>query len=88
MSAVHPESRQQTAIDAVAGLLATAAIAIAVIGVAYRPARLTPVAILLGLVAARMSYRWRVLAGVAVATGAVAWVIGMTIAVLTSHPMY
>jgi hypothetical protein len=76
------------AVDAVAGLLAAAAIAVAVVGIAYRPARLTPAAILLSLIAAAMSTRWRTLAAVAAVVAGLAWLVGMSIAVLTDGPIF
>jgi hypothetical protein len=76
------------AVDTVAGLIAAAAIALAVVGLATMPARLTPLAILLALLAAAMSARWRTLAGVATAVAGLAWVVGMTIAVLTERPLF
>ncbi len=74
--------------EAIAGLLATLAIAAAALGVVYRPARIIPFAVILALVAARMTNRYHRLAGVAVAVVVVAWVLGMTIAVLTKNPVF
>lgn len=87
MSTVTPV-REEGARDAIAGLLATAAIFAALLGVAYRPARIIPFAIVLALVAARMSVRWSRLTGIAIAVVVVCWVLGMTIAVLTQNPLY
>jgi Co/Zn/Cd efflux system component len=77
-----------SAADTVAGFLATLSIFASAIGVAYRPARIVPVAVVLALVAARMSERNQKLAGWAVAAGVACWTLGMTIAVLASHPLY
>src|SRR5918912_275783 len=45
-----PPVERSGAIEAIAGLLAAAAIFVSLMGLAYRPARLVPVAILLALV--------------------------------------
>ena len=81
-------AREEGARDVIAGLLATAAIFAGLIGLAHRPARIIPFAVVLALVSARMSTRWSRLAGFAVAVVIVCWVLGMTIAVLTQHPLY
>jgi hypothetical protein len=51
------------------------------------PARLAPVAIVIALVAARMSERYQSLALKAALFGALAWVVGMTIVVATDGPL-
>jgi hypothetical protein len=61
---------------------------IAVVGLAYRPALLTPAAAVLALAAGGMSSRWRVFVSVAVAVAGLAWLAGMTIAVLTDTQLY
>lgn len=87
MSTLEPASRRFGATDAVAGLIAAASLALAGVSTVYLPARLAPVAIVLGLVAARMSERFERLALAAVVAGGVAWVVGMTVAVLTENPL-
>lgn len=82
------ESRRQDARETVAGLLATAAIFTSLLGVAYRPVRLIPVAVVLALVAARMTTRYSRLAGFAIAAVVVCWVLGMAVAVITENPLY
>ena len=82
------ESRPSDAREAVAGLLAAAALATSLFGLAYRPARLIPVAVLLALLATRMTERHRRLAAIAVAAAVVCWTLGMTIAVLAERPLY
>lgn len=74
--------------EAVAGFIAAASLFASLLGVAYRPARIIPIAILLALVAARMTERYNKLAGLAVAVGAVCFLLGMTVAVLTENPLY
>ena len=81
--------------DTIAGLLAVASIVLSGIGMGLglvlqldaRPARVIPVAILLALVAARMSRRFQSLALKAALFGAFAWVVGMTVAVITDNPL-
>jgi len=84
---VEPSARWAAA-DTVAGLLATASIFTSALGLAYRPVRLIPFAILLAFVAARMSNRQPRLAGWAIAAAVVCWTLGMTIAVVTENPLY
>ncbi len=96
MSAVEGERRERgSATDTIAGLLAVSSIVLSGIAMGLglllqleaRPARVAPVAILLALVAARMSARAQPLALKAAVFGAVAWVIGMTVAVITEAPL-
>ena len=82
----EPSGRWTTA-DTIAGLLATVSIFASAVGLAYRPVRLIPFAILLALVAARMSERQKRLAGLAVAAAVICWTLGMTIAVVTENPL-
>ena len=83
----EPPARWTTA-DTIAGLLATVSIFTSFVGVIYRPVRLIPFAVLLALVAARMSDRQQRLGGVAIAVAVVCWTVGMTIAVITESPLY
>jgi hypothetical protein len=82
------ESRPSEGREGIAGLLASAAIFTSVLGLAYRPARMIPVAVLMALVAARMTERHSRLAAFAVAAAVVCWTVGMTIAVVTERPLY
>jgi hypothetical protein len=85
-----PRDRSAAA-DVVAGLLASASIVLSAIAMGVglllqldaHPARLAPVAIVLALVAARMSARYQSLALKAALFGALAWVVGLTIVVVT-----
>lgn len=54
----------------------------------YRPVRLAPFAIVVALVAAGLAKRNSKLAALAVGVASVAWLLGMTIAVLLSKPIY
>lgn len=81
-------SRRAEVAAAVSGLLSASALFAALLALAYRPARIVPAAIVLALVAARMSDRHRRLAAVAVAVAGICWVLGMTIAVITNNPIF
>ena len=79
---------EDRAIDAVGGLLAAASIALSAIAVVQTPVRLAPAAIVVALVAAAIGGRHRGLATLAVAVAAIAWVVGMTIAIAAENPLY
>lgn len=96
MSAVdETPAERSTARDTIAGLLAVASIVLSGIAMGFglllqldsRPARLAPVAIVLALVAARMSERFQSLALKAALFAALAWVVGMTVAIVTDGPL-
>jgi hypothetical protein len=96
VSAVEGTPRERSvAVDVVAGLLAAASIVLSAIAMGLglllqldaHPARLAPVAIVIALVAARMSERYQSLALKAALFGALAWVVGMTIVVATDGPL-
>lgn len=74
--------------DTVAGFLATLSIFASALGLIWRPVRIIPFAILIALVAARMSARNERIALYAVIVGVVCWTAGMTIAVITENPLY
>jgi hypothetical protein len=88
-------SDQLSAADTIAGLLAVGSIVLSGIGMGLglllqldaRPARVVPVAIVAALVAARMSARFQSLALKAALFGVLAWVVGMTVAVITDSPL-
>ena len=92
MSSIEETPRDRSAsADVVAGLLAAASIVLSAIAMGVglllqldaHPARVAPVAIVLALVAARMSARYQSLALKAALFGALAWVVGLTIVVIT-----
>jgi hypothetical protein len=83
----QPESRERPA-DAIAGLLASLSIFASLAGIAYRPGRLIPSALLLALLAAAMGGRHMRLAAFAIGIGGACFVIGMAAAVITDHPLY
>ena len=86
MSAV-PQQRSGAA-ESIAGLLASLSIFASLIGLAYRPGRLIPAAILLALLATAIGGRSQRLAAFAIGVGAVCFVVGMAVAVITGHPIY
>lgn len=83
-SSAHPWRPAET----VAGLLASGSLFLGFIGLAYRPFRLVPAALILLLVATVMSKRQQRLIGVAFAVVGVCFVLGATLQVLTRHPLY
>jgi hypothetical protein len=80
--------RQSRPAETVAGFLAAAAIFVSLTGVAYRPLRLIPFAILLSLIAVGIGGRSERLGTYAVAIGAACFAIGLAVAVITSHPLW
>jgi hypothetical protein len=81
------ESREGTAAG-VAGYLAAASIAVSLIGIAYRPVRTIPIAIVVALISVVMASPTNRLPQIAVLVGALAFVLGMTIAVATDSPLW
>jgi len=88
VSTYDPASHRWSSADTMAGFLATLSIFASAVGLVYRPARVVPFAVILALIAARMSARNARLAGWAVAAAIVCWTVGMTIAVVTENPLY
>ena len=86
--AVDRGGRARAALAPIAGLLAAAAIAVGAVGVAYRPFRLVPVAVVLALVSAGIGGRSATLARWAVYLTIVFWLAGMIVAVVTKNPVY
>ena len=74
--------------DSVAGFLATLSIFASAVGLIWRPVRLVPFALVLALIATRMSARNERIAWYAVVAAVICWTAGMTIAVVTENPLY
>ena len=74
--------------ETVAGFLAAASIFVSVTGIAYRPLRLIPIALVMALVATGIGGRSSRVAAWAVGIGALAFVVGMAEAVITSNPLW
>ena len=85
---VLPERGPGRPTETVAGFLASAALFVSALGLAYRPLRLIPFAILLALIAAAIGGRHARLALLAVSVGAACFVLGLAFAVVTSHPLW
>ena len=81
-------AQEERPADTVAGILASMSIFVSIASIFWHPLRLVIVSILLALIAAGMSARHQRLAGIAVGVGGLAWVLGMTLAVVTSHPLW
>lgn len=78
---------RRTTVDNMAGFLAAGSLALSGLSLAVTPALLAPVAALLAFVSARMSGRNELLATVALAASVLAFVVGMTLAVITEHSL-
>lgn len=74
--------------DLIAGFLCAFALTLAGIAIARTPGLLAPVAILIGLVAARMSEAHRTLAAWTVALSTLAFFVGMLVAISTDNALY
>jgi hypothetical protein len=85
---VSVSERRERPAEAVAGFLAAASVAVSLIGIAYKPVRTIPIAIVVALVALGIGGRHQRLAELAVVAGAVAFVVGMTIAVATQSALW
>jgi hypothetical protein len=84
---VAPYQRSSAA-ETVGGFLSATAIFVSLTGVAYRPLRLIPFAIVLALIATAIGGRHVRLATAAVALGALCIVVGLAAAVITSNPLW
>jgi hypothetical protein len=76
------------AAQTLAGFFAAAGIFVSLAGVAYRPLRLIPIAIVLSLIAVGIGGRSARLATAAVFIGALCFAVGMAVAVITSNPLW
>jgi hypothetical protein len=74
--------------ELVAGFLAAISMVASVLALAYKPVVLAPFAILVALLAAALAGRDSKLPGFAVGIATLAWLLGMTIAVVTGRPLY
>lgn len=83
-----PPAERPGPLDAVAGFMAALALAVASLGIVYKPVRVIPAAIIVALIALGIGGRNARLAGLAVIWGAVCWIAGMTIAVLTERSLW
>jgi hypothetical protein len=88
MSAQPERIERDRPIETIAGLLAAISIVAALLSLAYRPVRLDPFAIVVGLIAAGMGGRHQKLAAWAVGIATVCFVLGMVIAVWAEKPLF
>jgi hypothetical protein len=95
VTTLETRSDRHSSADVVAGFLVVGSFVLSAIAMGLglileldaRPARTSFVAILLALVAARLSGRYQSFALKAALFAMVAWVVGMTIAVITENPL-
>lgn len=84
MTSTHPTSDDgRTMVDHMAGFLAAGSLVLSGLAQFGSPALYAPIAAILAFAAARMSWRNRRLATVATVVSALAFVVGMTLAVIT-----
>lgn len=89
MSVLDEHGDRQSAAEAVGAFLAAAGLFMGLLALAYRPARVAPVAAVLVLVAVAMAGgRYHRLVVAAVIAVAIGWFGGMTIAVITDNPIF
>ena len=89
MSSAPLEQERDRPADVAAGLLAAISLTASTVAVVYRPVRLAPFAILIALIAVALAKeRNTKLAAAALIAASLAWLAGMTIAVLFSRPIY
>lgn len=74
--------------DTIAGFLCAFSLALSGIAVVRNPGLLAPAAILVALVAARMTESHRTLAGVAVTVAGLSFFFGMLVAISTDSPLF
>jgi hypothetical protein len=95
VTTIETHTARHSSTDVVAGFLAVASIVLSAVALGLgiileidaRPARTVIAAGLLALIAARMSAKHEKLALVAILCASFAWVVGLTLAVLTENPL-
>lgn len=80
--------RDGSAAEQTAGFLAVLSIAGSAVGAVYQPVKVLPFAFLIALIATAMAPRDSKLPLVAIFFGAIAFVVGLTVAVTTNHKLY
>lgn len=81
-------ARRWSSRETIAGLLATFAIFLGVMDLFYRPFRLTPVALILLLIATVMSAEQQKLIRIGFAVVGIGFIAGATLQILVHHPLY
>jgi hypothetical protein len=74
--------------ELVAGFLSVLSMVASALAIFWEPLKISPFAVLIALVAVGMSPRGARLPFLAVAVGAICFIIGMTVAVTTNNPIY
>jgi hypothetical protein len=87
-STVEPQPEGDSQVDVIAGWLASIAIFISLISLAWHPIRLLAPALLLTLISAGMAGRGKRLPLVATFTVAICFFLGMMITVITGRPLW
>jgi hypothetical protein len=95
VTTIEARTGRPTATDTVAGFLAVGSFILSALAIGAglilqldaRPVRTSIAAGILALVAARLSARHQSLAFMAVIFATVAWVVGLTLAVITENPL-
>ena len=95
MSSIEAQTGRPTATDTVASFLAVGSFILSalalgagiILQIDARPVRTSIAAGILALVAARLSARHQSLALLAVVFATIAWVVGLTLAVITENPL-
>ncbi len=82
------EAAARGSADRVAGFLCAFSLALSGVALARAPGLLAPAAILVALVAVRMTQVHRTLAAVAVTVSVLAFFFGMVIAIATENPLF
>jgi hypothetical protein len=85
---VSAEDTRTAPSELVSGFLAVVSLAASGLAIFWDPIRVSPFAILLALVSAAMAPRESRLPLIAVVVGALAFIIGATLAVTTNNPLY
>jgi len=82
------ELEQRGPVETLAGYMSATAIFLAAMALAFRPLVLALAALVLSLTATAIGGRWGRLHAVAVGAATVGFILGMTIAVVTSRPLF
>jgi hypothetical protein len=85
---VSTEGAKSAPSELVSGFLAVISMAASVLALFWDPLRVSPFAILLALISAGMAPKDARLPALAVGVGAIAFIVGVTIAVTTKNPIY
>ncbi len=89
MSAVDPAAlARRSTVDTIATFMSAAALFFALVALAYHPIPIACAAILISLVAAGMSSRYKLLALGAVSVSTICFVAGVAIAVVTNNSLW